>query len=261
MAKYFFIAALLLANQASAQDPQDLQPRLDQIESFVSNNCLDCHSGNESSADLDLETFDFSADPFSKPNLDTAPWETLHRRTHTRQMPPPDADRPQEEDYAKFVAALESILADYDSRFPKLGRIGELRRLTRTEYQNAIRDLLAIEIDAREYIPRDESSHGFDNITEEDLSTTRMSRYISAAQKISRLAVGTVAEAEAAARFGFPLTVPRKNTLPACRLERAAEHSSNITSPNPANTNSAFGLPATVTKKSKASTANTTSTC
>ena len=71
------------------------------------------------------------------------------------------------------------------------GRVDTLRRLNRTEYQNAIRDLLALEIDASKLLPADESSHGFDNITVGELSPVLLNRYISAAQKISRLAVGS----------------------------------------------------------------------
>jgi hypothetical protein len=65
-----------------------------------------------------------------------------------------------------------------------------IRRLTRTEYRNAIRDLLAVEINVSDLLPADESSHGFDNITVGELSPTLLSRYLSAAQKISRLAIG-----------------------------------------------------------------------
>ena len=69
--------------------------------------------------------------------------------------------------------------------------MGTLRRLNRTEYQNAIRDLLGLQIDASKLLPKDESSQGFDNITVGELSPLLLNRYISAAQKISRLAVGS----------------------------------------------------------------------
>src|SRR5690606_26778280 len=64
------------------------------------------------------------------------------------------------------------------------------RRLNRTEYHNAVRDLLAVDVDVANLLPSDESSHGFDNITVGTLSPTLLDRYISAAEKISRLAVG-----------------------------------------------------------------------
>ena len=65
-----------------------------------------------------------------------------------------------------------------------------LKRLNRTEYQNAIRDLLALEIDARDYLPPDESSNGFDHTLTNNLSPTLLSRYLVAAKKIAQLAVG-----------------------------------------------------------------------
>jgi hypothetical protein len=74
---------------------------------------------------------------------------------------------------------------------PNPGRTETLRRLNRTEYKNAIRDLLALDIDAGSLLPADESGHGFDNVTVGDLPPTLLDRYISAAQKISRLAIGS----------------------------------------------------------------------
>src|SRR4029450_4543355 len=74
---------------------------------------------------------------------------------------------------------------------PNPGRTDTLRRLNRTEYQNAIRDLLALDIDAASLLPADDSGHGFDNATVGDLPPTLLDRYISAAQKISRLAIGS----------------------------------------------------------------------
>src|SRR5439155_13185763 len=74
---------------------------------------------------------------------------------------------------------------------PNPGRTDTIRRLTRTEYQNAVRDLLGIHIDATALLPADEASHGFDNVTVAGLSPVLLDRYITAAQKISRLAVGS----------------------------------------------------------------------
>jgi hypothetical protein len=73
---------------------------------------------------------------------------------------------------------------------PDPGRTATIRRLTRTEYQNAIRDLLAVDIDVTPWLPADETSYGFDNVTVGDLSPTLLDRYVSAAEKISRVAVG-----------------------------------------------------------------------
>ncbi|MFK7768161.1 MAG: DUF1592 domain-containing protein [Mariniblastus sp.] len=160
------------------------------IKTFVSDHCLDCHSSSDPEFDFDLENFDFSSEQFSASKFDSTGWEKILRRIDSRQMPPPTADRPSEKQYENVVSKLSGILETRANRFPQPGRTGSIRRLTRTEYQNVIRDLLAVNIDADEFLPKDQSSHGFDNITVEELSPTLLNRYLDAAQKISRAAIG-----------------------------------------------------------------------
>ena len=105
-------------------------------------------------------------------------------------MPPVESTRPKETEYDGVLRVLERSLDDAAAKSPKPGRTATFRRLTRTEYVNAIRDLLTLEIDARELLPGDEGSHGFDNITVDSLSPTLLNRYITAAQTISRLVIG-----------------------------------------------------------------------
>jgi hypothetical protein len=105
-------------------------------------------------------------------------------------MPPKEMPRPEETDFDAIVARLGSALDEAAAKRPEPGRTETFRRLNRTEYQNAIRDLLALDVDVPALLPADESSHGFDNVTVADLSPVLLNRYISAAQKISRLAVG-----------------------------------------------------------------------
>jgi hypothetical protein len=100
-------------------------------------------------------------------------------------LPPPD-----ESTYNAEVATLETALDRAVAGSPNPGRTATLRRLTRTEYQNAVRDLLALDVDVTSLLPADESSYGFDNVTVGDLSPTLLDRYIAAAEKISRVAVG-----------------------------------------------------------------------
>lgn len=123
----------------------------------------------------------------AKPEL----WEKVVRKVRTGVMPPPDAPQPADADRRALLAFLETSLdAAWKARMNP-GRTETLRRLNRTEYQNAIRDLLVLDIDAGSLLPADESGHGFDNVNVGDLSPTLLNRYIAAAQKISRLAVGT----------------------------------------------------------------------
>jgi hypothetical protein len=117
-------------------------------------------------------------------------WEKVVRKLAARQMPPLGRRRPDEQTYVSFVAALEAELDRVAAARPDPGRTATLRRLNRTEYQNAIRDLLALDIDAAALLPADEANHGFDSAPLGDLSPTLLDRYITAAQRISRLALG-----------------------------------------------------------------------
>jgi cytochrome c551/c552 len=152
---------------------------------FVNQYCLGCHSSQMHTAGLDLQSVDAA-----NPAADAEVWEKVVRRLRARQMPPADIPRPDEATYAAVVAKLSASLDAAAKAKPNPGRTDTFRRLNRTEYHNAVRDLLAIEVDVANLLPSDESSHGFDNITVADLSPTLLDRYISAAEKISRLAVG-----------------------------------------------------------------------
>jgi hypothetical protein len=105
-------------------------------------------------------------------------------------MPPAGRPRPDKPIFDAFVTRLETELDQYAAAHPNPGRQVE-HRLNQVEYSNAIRDLLALDIDAGSLLPADESDHGFDNIAEVlSVSTTLLERYMLAAEKISRLAVG-----------------------------------------------------------------------
>jgi hypothetical protein len=119
-------------------------------------------------------------------------WEKVVRRI--RAADAPETPRPSEQ-APGGDRLVESSLDAIAAANPRPGRTETFRRLTRTEYRNAIHDLLDLEIDVAALLPPDELSHGFDNITVSDLSSTLLNRYIAAAQKISRLAVGTSAPA------------------------------------------------------------------
>jgi hypothetical protein len=142
-------------------------------------------------------------DELLKNDLERHPkeWESVVRKLETRQMPPQDVPRPAEQEYAAVLDGLTSQLDATAARTPIPGRTDSLRRLSRTEYGNAIRDLLDLQVDVSRWLPADESSHGFDNITVTDLSPTLMSRYVAAAQEISRLAVGGTGRVAAAETF------------------------------------------------------------
>ena len=105
-------------------------------------------------------------------------------------MPPLGRRRPDDNTYNNVVTYLEKSLDTAAASNPNPGRTATFRRLNRSEYQNAIRDLLAVEVDVTPLLPKDDASFGFDNVGVSNLSTTLLERYLAAAQKISRLAVG-----------------------------------------------------------------------
>ncbi|HEY0551397.1 MAG TPA: DUF1592 domain-containing protein [Verrucomicrobiae bacterium] len=155
------------------------------LSSFIERQCVSCHDRDTKKGNLDLETI--GSDEVAR---NSEVWEKVVRRLRTRQMPPAEKKRPDEATYKSVLSRLEGSLDSAAAQHPNPGRTETLRRLNRTEYQNAIRDLLALDIDAAALLPKDEAGHGFDNVTVGTLSPTLLDRYISAAQKISRLAVG-----------------------------------------------------------------------
>ena len=157
------------------------------VRSFVGAHCLDCHDRNGKTAGLALD--DLLQMQLAQGRV---AWEKVLRKLATRHMPPKDVPKPDEASYQAVVAALEGVLDHLAATQMRPGRTETFRRLNRTEYQNSIRDLLALQIDAAALLPADEASHGFDNITVSDLSPTLLNRYVAAAQKIARLAVGRV---------------------------------------------------------------------
>lgn len=149
--------------------------------------CFDCHDGASKKGGVDFEAVLEDEQALEK---HSEVWERAVRQLQARMMPPIGKKRPSEAAYDKFTGSLIETLDAQAEKHPNPGRTESLRRLTRSEYQNVIRDLLAVEVDARTLLPPDQSSHGFDNITVGDLSPALLDRYISAAQKISRLALG-----------------------------------------------------------------------
>jgi mono/diheme cytochrome c family protein len=166
---------------------------------LVERYCLDCHDQASKKGGLNLEAVDLTASA-----TDSRLRERVVRKLRHRQMPPLGEERPDEATYDSIAAQLEAALDREAAARPQPGRSDVFRRLTRTEYQNAIRDLLALEIDASALLPNDEPSHGFDNITVGTLSPTLLERYVTAAQKIARLAVGTPRKTPTGDTFRVP---------------------------------------------------------
>ncbi len=203
-----FIADALVgvssAPQAATRSPQPVV-----LKRFVDRHCIGCHSSDAKTAGLAL-------DVLSKQTVDRhpEPWERVVRKLRSRQMPPPESERPGEREYEAVLSLLEGALDRAAAAHPDPGRTDTFRRLNRTEYQNAIRDLLALEIDGAALLPADPPSNKFDNVTVGDLSPTLMDRYLTAAQKISRLAVGTPARAPGGDTIRIPADRTQEGHVP-----------------------------------------------
>ncbi len=175
----------LLFLTAAALDCDATGPVSGPMKSMVHHYCLSCHDADVKKGGLDLELI-------SREDITKHPdeWEQVIRKLRTRQMPPIGKERPTDQAYHELAGKLSSTLDRAAAKNPNPGRTETFRRLNRTEYQNAIRDLLALDIDAAALLPKDDASHGFDNVSLGELSPTLLNRYISASEKISRLAVG-----------------------------------------------------------------------
>jgi len=147
--------------------------------------CITCHNQRLKTAGLMLDGMDL--DHVAK---DAAEWEKVVRKIRTGMMPPSGARRPER-------AALDGFATDLEARLDRAVPAGldldapALHRLNRTEYRNAIRDLLALDVNVATLLPADASSEGFDNIADAlGVSPSLIESYVSAAMKISRRAVG-----------------------------------------------------------------------
>ena len=173
----------LLSCAASAAAAE--QPVAGAVRAMVGKFCVECHGADAAKGGLNLEKI-LPEDVSQHSDA----WEKVVRKLNARHMPPIGKPRPDERSYSAIVSSLETTLDRAAAAKLNPGRTDTVRRLNRTEYQNTIRDLLALDIDAAALLPADEASHGFDNVTVGTLSPTLLDRYITAAQKIARLAVG-----------------------------------------------------------------------
>ncbi len=180
-------AAAVLISPSSQAQVYDAQ----QAGAVIGKYCATCHNAQLHTAGLVL-------DPAALNNVPAGAerWEKVIRKLRASTMPPPGLPRPDPATYDALAGFLETELDRAAAAKPNPGKLPLLHRLSRTEYQNAVRDLLAVEALPKEMdysllLPPDNSNSGFDNLA--DLlfvSPTAMESYLGAAEKISRLAVG-----------------------------------------------------------------------
>jgi hypothetical protein len=147
--------------------------------------CVTCHNARLRTANLLLDTIDLEHISAS-----AEVWEKVARKLRTRAMPPAGRPRPDPATYDGLATWLETALDHAAAAAPTPGRAA-IHRLNRAEYTNAVRDLLGLDIDGRSLLPADDSGYGFDNIADVlSVSPALLERYMVAAAKISRLAIG-----------------------------------------------------------------------
>ena len=158
-----------------------------EAQAMVDGYCVRCHNDVRRTAFLELDQYD-ATNPSAHPEI----WEKVVTKLRAGAMPPGGVRRPDKETYDAVSSWLESELDAAWEENPRVGRINAVHRLNRTEYNNAVNDLLALEVDLIDHLPGDETmGGGFDNVAEAlSISPLHMERYMSVARTVTRLAVG-----------------------------------------------------------------------
>jgi hypothetical protein len=178
------LAALAIAAYAYHQHRTPSMSATEQ-QAMLERYCADCHNDAERAGDLVFDRLDLG-----RVHADAAVWETVIRKLRGGLMPPPGEPRPAADRLDAFVGFLEESLDAAARSAPNPGVPG-LRRLNRTEYANAVRDLIELPVDVEALLPGDDSVGGFDNIGSAlSISPTLLQAYVGAAATLSRLAVG-----------------------------------------------------------------------
>jgi uncharacterized protein DUF1592/uncharacterized protein DUF1588/uncharacterized protein DUF1585/uncharacterized protein DUF1587 len=177
--------------------PVDIRATLDKY-------CVTCHSERLHTAGVVLEGIDV-ANPAAHADL----WERVITKLHARSMPPAGLPRPDAAAYDAMAGSLEAAIDRAWAANPNPGRIAAVHRLNRVEYNNAVRDLFALDVDVTSKLPGDETADGsFDNFADVlSISTAHLERYLSVGRQVTRLAVGLPPAVPTIERFEIPLHV------------------------------------------------------
>jgi mono/diheme cytochrome c family protein len=164
--------------------------------------CSKCHNTDDFSGGFAIEQLN----PGDL-HPDAALWEKVVRKLRSGMMPPPGQDRPAAIDISRVASGLETALDKTAVRHPNPGAV-VLHRMNRNEYANAVRDLLALPVNGKQLLPADDSASGFDNMAGAlVLSPALMQSYVTAASRVSRLAVGDMSSGAVLTSFQAPAGV------------------------------------------------------
>jgi hypothetical protein len=202
------LSGWIVAALSAAQTPSHAQPAstaaASPIKPIVDTYCITCHNQKSRTAGLSLEGVD-AAHPAANPEL----WERVIAKLRAGAMPPPGMPRPEAKAYDTAARWLEGEIDRAWVAHPNPGRSSAVQRLNRTEYNNAIRDLLAVDVDVRSLLPGDDTADGsFDNVADVlNISTAHLERYLSVARQVTRLAVGLPPTNPPVESFDIPLHI------------------------------------------------------
>lgn len=175
------VSPLLLSSTTGAQSAGEL------LNTTINQYCLACHNDSLSTADVSFQNLDLS-----EVSNHGALQEKVLSQLRNRRMPPMEMPKPSEAVYNELVSWLESEIDELAATAPNPGRTDTFHRINRAEYANSVRDLLNIDVDVEELLPADDiDAYGFDNMADVlTVSPALMERYLSAARKTARLAIG-----------------------------------------------------------------------
>ena len=210
------ILAITLAGTALAAAPGITPGPAPETAAVLNQYCVSCHNEKTMTAGLAIDRLNTE-----KVQQNPAAWEKVVRKLRTGTMPPPGSPRPTPEVYDATASWLEAEL-DRTAQ-PNPGRPA-LRRLNRAEYGNAIRDLLDLQVDVESLLLPDDAAFGFDNIGDLlDVSPSLLERYLTAADRVSALAVGDRIDARRIANLQRARrSVPEHRSRQECLWARSA---------------------------------------
>src|SRR5438046_6611964 len=203
MRRALIVAVVLVISTALAATQNAPSPRavLDQY-------CITCHNEKLRTAGLALDKLDVM-----HPNSNAEIWERVIEKLRAGSMPPPGRPRPDTATYRAVATWLENEIDRAWAANPNPGRIGAVHRLNRSEYNNAIRDLFALDLDLKALLPGDDTADGsFDNFADTlSVSTAHLERYMSVARQVTRLAVGLLPSHPTMDRYEMPKFVVQRD--------------------------------------------------
>jgi mono/diheme cytochrome c family protein len=198
------IVVILSSVQTSAWQRQPASSTFPAPQMVFEKYCIACHNQTLRTAGLELDRLDLK-----NPGSNAEVWEKVIAKLRAGSMPPPGTPRPDAATYHATAGWLETEIDRAWGANPNPGRISAIHRLNRTEYNNAIRDLFALEVDVRPLLPGDETADGsFDNFADVlTISTAHLERYLSVARQVTRLAIGLPPASPGIETFAIPLHV------------------------------------------------------